>query len=588
MNRWIRYFQERLAARLVLCTGIVIVMLFASNLLLQLSSAKSASESAIAQYGMNLAKSYVQQMNIQPYEEFLQNPVENEGYWSIRQALDRYRQQIGALYVYLVKINEHREPLIMIDGQPQDSESASPINEVTDIPAEAVNRLLNGESAHSSLIENPEYGNYISSYYPVKDAQGAVIGVLGIDTEASVIAGISGEIMRGNAWFYAGLTVLTILSLLLIAWLIASALRPMQYLVKAADSIAEGNLAKANETLSLYPVRSIDEIGAAYQSTKKMSDNLNELMEVVTSNVQGTAVQLAASMNTFVSQSRELVRLNQAVSTTAQKVDEGVQAQHQSAEESARSVEEISSSISRVSDAALNVSEASQRALESAESGKGIIQQMMNQIGVIAEAANDTREFVEDLSGYSSQIEEVLRNSMEIANQTKLLSLNASIEAARAGELGSGFAVVAGEVRKLAEMSSASSSQIASLLINIQRVSREISHTLADGHNEIKEGIHLSEQVDETFEVVVNLFRYTTEQIQEISASSEQITAGSQTVAASVEEIAALSQVSSDGTHEIHHMTNQQLEAAKQIAVLADQLNGMSHEMKLAVQKISV
>ncbi|WP_248927720.1 methyl-accepting chemotaxis protein [Paenibacillus hamazuiensis] len=588
MYNLIRFFQKSLAAKLVLVAGIVIVLLYAGNMLLQLRSAKSASESAIAQYGINLAKSYAGQMNVQPYAEFLKNPGENDNYWAIREELNRYRKQIGALYVYVVKINEKREPLMMIDGQPKDSDSASPINEVTDIPAAAIDQLLKGEAAHSPLIQNPEYGTYISAYAPVKDAQGKMIGVLGIDTEATVIDRISGDILRSNVLYYAGLAVLTLLALFLIAWFIAVALRPLRHLVLATENIAAGKLAEANEILSMHAVRSLDEIGSAYQSTKKMSDHLNALMAAVSSNVLGTSEQLAASMDVFVRQSEELVQLNQTVSSTAQKVDEGAQTQQQSAVESARSMEEITLSIGRVSEAAANVSEASREALDSAESGKDVILLMRRQIETIASSAGDTQELVEALGTYSRQIGEVLNIIVDIAEQTKLLALNASIEAARAGEHGSGFAVVAGEVRKLAELSSSSSSKIASLLTNIQKVSGEISHTMAAGSKEINEGVELSGQVEETFGSVVRLFRYVTEQIQEISASSEQISASSQTVAASVEEIASIARVSSGDTHEIHLLADQQLQAARQIAASAGQLSGMSHEMRIAVQKISI
>nr|WP_275983951.1 methyl-accepting chemotaxis protein [Paenibacillus hamazuiensis] len=251
-------------------------------------------------------------------------------------------------------------------------------------------------------------------------------------------------------------------------------------------------------------------------------------------------------------------------------------------------MEEITLSIGRVSEAAANVSEASREALDSAESGKDVILLMRRQIETIASSAGDTQELVEALGTYSRQIGEVLNIIVDIAEQTKLLALNASIEAARAGEHGSGFAVVAGEVRKLAELSSSSSSKIASLLTNIQKVSGEISHTMAAGSKEINEGVELSGQVEETFGSVVRLFRYVTEQIQEISASSEQISASSQTVAASVEEIASIARVSSGDTHEIHLLADQQLQAARQIAASAGQLSGMSHEMRIAVQKISI
>ncbi|UJF35770.1 hypothetical protein [Paenibacillus hexagrammi] len=126
MKKLWEYFSKRLVSKLVIAVAVVLLLLTAGHVLLQVNNAKAASESAIASYGMNLAQSYAKQMDLKEYEQFLKDPKEDDSYWSIRSELDRYRTQIGALYVYLVKINDQKEPLIMIDGQPKDSDSASP------------------------------------------------------------------------------------------------------------------------------------------------------------------------------------------------------------------------------------------------------------------------------------------------------------------------------------------------------------------------------------------------------------------------------------------------------------------------------
>ncbi|UJF35769.1 methyl-accepting chemotaxis protein [Paenibacillus hexagrammi] len=381
---------------------------------------------------------------------------------------------------------------------------------------------------------------------------------------------------------------MTIVALLVIALFIARALRPLRYLGEATERIAEGDLLQAKAILLKHPVHSMDEIGSAYASTKRMSEKLTELVGAISSNVKGTADQLAASLEVMSVESQQLVNMNQVVNDTAQKVDEGAQTQQYSASESARSMLEITQSIGRVSEAALHVSDASQTALQSAESGKNTIQLMKQQIGTIAAAAQDTQSLVQALGGYSQQIGEVLRVVVDIANQTKLLALNASIEAARAGEHGSGFAVVASEVRKLAEHSSSSTSQISALLTNIQHISVQINETMSTGASEVQAGIELSKEVDESFHRVVDLFRFVTTQIQEISASAEQISAGSQEVAASVGEISDIASVSSAGTHEINQLAHKQLHAAQQISASVQQLSGMTREMKAAIEKITV
>lgn len=182
---------------------------------------------------MKLAQSYVNEMDAIPYADFLKDPQETELYWNLRQELDHYRTRIRALYVYFVRIDEANQPLLMIDGQPKNSDSASPINEVTDIPAEAVERLLNGEMASSPVIDNPQYGKYISTYAPVKDETGKFIGVLGIDTEATAVDHIADSVIEDSIPYFIGFIGLIVLATVVIVWFISRTLRPLRLIVSS-------------------------------------------------------------------------------------------------------------------------------------------------------------------------------------------------------------------------------------------------------------------------------------------------------------------------------------------------------------------
>lgn len=124
----------------------------------------------------------------------------------------------------------------MIDGQPKNSDSASPINEVTDIPAEAVERLLNGEMASSPVIDNPQYGKYISTYAPVKDETGKFIGVLGIDTEATAVDHIADSVIEDSITYFIGFSELIVLATVVIVWFISRTLRPLRLIVSSAEA----------------------------------------------------------------------------------------------------------------------------------------------------------------------------------------------------------------------------------------------------------------------------------------------------------------------------------------------------------------
>ncbi|MCD1258369.1 HAMP domain-containing protein [Paenibacillus athensensis] len=580
--------RQQLALRIGAVVMIVMLLLTAGYIWLQVGSAKTAAQNAITTYGVRLATSYAQQMDVERLGGFLQAPAENETYWAIRGELDRYRTQIGALYVYVVRIDEAGRPLIIIDGQPKDSDAASPINEVTDIPADAIALLLQGEKAYSPVIDNPEYGKYVSSYAPIKTKDGKVLGVLGIDTEAGAIDSIAGSVVRSSVPMFAVILALTLLGLAFIIWVLLRALSPLKRIVAGAERIALGEFAEANRLLQAQPVRSSDEVGALYKAVAHMSESLNAIVGQIVANIASASEQLVGASERLAGDARHVLEMNTRVDAAAQQVASGSLAQRSSSEESARAMEEMTLTIQRVSEASSSVSDASVQALESAEAGKTTLGRMNAQIRTIATSAEEAAQRVGVLRGHSREIEGALSAISDIAEQTKLLALNASIEAARAGEHGTGFAVVAGEVRKLADDATASTRQIAALLQNVKTETQRISEAMESGVTEVRTGTQLSAEAERSFADVVEMFRLVSGQIVDISAATEQMSAGSQEVSASVLEIAGIAKVSSDQTQHIRSLSEQQLGSVRQIASAAAELSAMTLRLREAVERVKV
>ncbi|NEW05014.1 methyl-accepting chemotaxis protein [Paenibacillus sp. SYP-B3998] len=588
MFRWVTWIRKKLIMRIVAAVMVVILALSAGYIIMELRNAKKAATEAIASYGIRLSQSYAGQLDKNKVQQFLKEGKENDLYWSLREELDQYRTKIGALYVYLVRIDNNQKPLIMIDGQPKGSDSASPINEVTDMPAKSIEALLKGESSSSPLIDNPKYGTYLSTYAPVMGPDGKMIAILGIDTAAGVTESIASSVIRGNMPLYLLMLVLTLAGLGLLTLLVSRALQPLQWIVAGAERMATGDLLEANRLLTEHPVRSIDEIGAVYQAMIKMSGNINGILRTIVSNVSHTSDQFVASTERFTKEAHHLLAMNAEVNECVQTVAEGASTQQSSTDESARSMEEMASAIQRISEAALTVSDASGLVLHRAESGKVIIHNMNGQITLITSATDEAIRRASSLRSHSEEIGVAIHAISDIAEQTKLLALNASIEAARAGEHGAGFSVVAGEVRKLADNASNSALLIASLLQNIHQESLRISEAMDNGMNEIRTGAALSKQAEESFTHIVEQFRFVAEQIQDISSATEEMSAGAEEVTASVIGIAHIAKTSSVGTQNIHELTHKQLKVAQDIADSATTLSGLTDEMRKSIQQINV
>lgn len=580
--------RGRVVIRLASAIVPIMLLLAIAAAASQIAGAKQASESAIQSYGMKLAASYAGQMDAEAYEQFAAKPEENDVYWSLREELDRYRSTIGAMYVYFVIIDEQDQPVILIDGQPKDSELASPIGEVTDIPASAVAELKQGGNASSPLIDNPDYGKYISAYAPVKNGAGHIIGVLGIDTEAEAVGEITDDVIQESIPVFIAMIGLTVLAVAVVLWFLSRTLRPLKLIVAGAEGIASGRLAEADALLRNNTIRSKDEIGAAYRAIVDMSGKLNILFRDIVSQANRTSEQLVGTSRDFADQSVGLLELNRAVTDAMTQMNEGARAQRSSTDETSKAMEDITSGVERVSRSSQQVAEASHAALEEATAGLSTIDGIRGQIRRIAEAAGEAGDSVRTLSSHSDAIGGALTSIQEIANQTKLLALNASIEAARAGEHGSGFAVVAAEVRKLAESSADSVSQIADLLTSIQNESALIVERVEDSSKEIAEGVQLSEIAEASMNRLVERFQFVAEETQELSAASQQMSASTEEAAAAAHSIADIASMASQRTEEVMQLAASQLEAVEVMSRSSQQMNGMTEDLRNVLSKLKV
>ncbi|PAF31226.1 methyl-accepting chemotaxis protein [Paenibacillus sp. 7516] len=583
----VRFFRKRLVVRIVAVVTLVMLVIYTGSMLLQLANMKLAAQEAISSYNIQIAQSYVQQMDTAPYAEFAQEPKEDELFLKIRDELDDFRVSIGAMYVYFVKIDDQGTPLIMVDGM-KDADKASPINEVTDIPSDAVQRLLQGHTASSPIINNEEYGEYISSYAPILDQNGDMIGALGIDTAVSVIGSIEVDILKSSIPFYGLLLFITLAGIGVVLWFIVRGLRPLRPLKASVEQMAQGELAEASRILTSYRPRSEDEIGTTYQAMTHMSGHLNKIVSDMVAGVSATTNMLAQSTKQFNQSTDEMVGMSQTVDQSVEQIRQGAHTQKQGASDSAHAMEEIAKGITDISESSMAVSDAATSALTTAQTGKLSMSRMKEQMQSISAVSDEVVALVHVLNNYSQEIGGALHTVNDFASQTKLLALNASIEAAHAGEHGRGFAVVAEEVRKLAEASSTSMQLISDLLLRIQQESQQIGSQMGVASKEIGQGVTITAEAELAFSHVVEAFQLVTSRIQEVSAAAEEISAGSEEAAASVNTISQISSGVSDHSDDIYCLMQEQKILFQEVARTSVLLEQQTNEMSEAVRKVKV
>ncbi|KXB32316.1 chemotaxis protein [Dechloromonas denitrificans] len=257
---------------------------------------------------------------------------------------------------------------------------------------------------------------------------------------------------------------------------------------------------------------------------------MQETLRSMISSILGNAEQVSSAAD-------QLLRASEEVADRARQ-------QSDAAASMAASVEEMAVSIDQVKENAAEAHGISQEAGKISEEGAAVIHNAATEMRKISEAVQSSSTIVEDLGRQSDQITSIVNTIKEIADQTNLLALNAAIEAARAGEQGRGFAVVADEVRKLAERTSLSTTEIGGMVAKIQNGTRSAVSSMQAGVVQVSNGVELANQAGDSINRIRDGAERVTHVVNGISDSiSEQSSAGNQ-IAHQLETIAQMSEES--------------------------------------------
>lgn len=337
--------------------------------------------------------------------------------------------------------------------------------------------------------------------------------------------------------------------------------------------------------LSYLIIRSITQPLSMIRSViTEVSDN-KDFTKVVTIDSRDEIGQTAVAFNDLVRVLRQtLAELQQSISaidTSAQQMDvsanesaKAAEVNSSSAATMAASIEEMSVSISHVAD---NAKEAMDLALDAgrfAEEGGTVIRGAVEEMHRIVASVKEFSGVINSLGDQSVQISSIVQVIREVADQTNLLALNAAIEAARAGEAGRGFAVVADEVRKLAERTTASAGEISTMISKMQSNTQTAVGDMQKTVEQVDKGTMLAERAGTSIEQIQRSSGEVTRVVSDITASIAEQGTASQLIAQSVERVAQATEESSSTAH----ATSDSAKALEQVA----------HEMLLSVTRFKI
>lgn len=326
-------------------------------------------------------------------------------------------------------------------------------------------------------------------------------------------------------------------------------IKPLGQLIQQTECIASGDLTV------VITQSSKDEVGQLAAAFQFMVDKLHE-----------TLYQVDQAVSAVASASSE-------ISSSTEQIATGAQEQTSQAEEVATAIVGMTKTIFENSKISSETSIAANQAREKAKEGGRVIDETVSGINRIELVVQKSSITIKALSKSSQQIGEIVGVIEEIADQTNLLALNAAIEAARAGEHGRGFAVVADEVRILAERTTKETKEIATMIKQIQSDTTSVVISMEDGIKEVGAGIALAEKSKKSLSDIATGIQKVTDMIATIAAASEEQSSTSEQISQTIEAISSV--------------TNQTAGGINQIAQSAGDLNKLTEALTQIVAKFT-
>lgn len=507
---------------------------------------------------------------------------ESDEYKSLRDELAKVRLQSGALYVYMY----NKTPdgwIYTVDGADWDDTEYSPYGTAMEFNPQIQERLLNGEVVTTGIVDDPTWGQLLSSFTPIKDSQGEIVGYLGIDISAAAVNQISAESVN-NAYrtIIPIFVVVLILSLVMMLLVVRGILRQVRDIKSSLEQVADGNLTVVSKHLTN------DQLGDISDLINVMASQLTNILKGIqqgSDTLQQSSANIAETAQTNQRQTEELSRAIEEIAIGSMKQAEETEHSVQHSENLGKIMDEVGSYVQQFTHTSEQLSAVQVQVTREHEvllkKGRENAKRVEHQ-QEISKSLTTQSELAASISG---QIHNILK-------QTQILSLNASIEAARAGEAGKGFAVVAGEMGQLAQQSERSIQEIDGILSSfVQEIHRMGSHfeanmvAVKEQEEQIADCLQAFRQVSQLSTEVHELAQRLENRTMNMHSIRQEVEQHLSYIASATEETSAMAEEVTASAEEQQRSANELSNISGQLAGLAGNLKSYSDQFQIEVTK---
>jgi methyl-accepting chemotaxis protein len=441
---------------------------------------------------------------------------------------------------------------------------------------EILNAISKGVLFRESGISERMNEKLLRIYYPVKFGEGIKPWSLNINIPESKIQEDARSILLWGASI--GIIALIIIGFV-IFWISNSIGNAIGVAAEKMEQVARGDL-----TQKIHEDFRIIEITTLKNSVNKMVEDMSgSVIEIrdVSGELSSKAEELSAASEESNAAIEEVISLTGKTNAATQEVASSV-------EETNASAEEVSNGAQSAAKSASEAGENTAQITNAAVEGEKELEEMVGLIKEVSDAANTVGETINELASSVSDISYFIEIITQIADQTNLLALNAAIEAARAGEAGQGFAVVAEEVRKLAEQVNGAASKVGNIITNISDNTENALKNQNETGEHVEKLVQKAVVTRQSIQDVVNNITTISESIQTIAATMEEQSASTEEMTAALENISNASQESAKNVENINSSMDEQGRVTETLAKGAEELVLLSRRMEESVAKFNV